>query len=95
MRVRLLLIDPQNSYSPCNVIDIQRHRLFSGFNRQPYYGKCGRQIMSIEFFLQSETQQRAVFQDVSSQENISTPEQSQQSDSMCKGIKILCRLQFS
>ena len=33
-------------------------------------GKCGRQIMSIKFFLQSETQQGEVFQDVSSQENI-------------------------
>ena len=38
MKVRLLLIDPQNSYNPRNVIDIQRRHLFSGFNWQLYRG---------------------------------------------------------
>ena len=38
MKVRLLLIDSQNSYNPRNVIDIQGHHLFSGFNWQPYCG---------------------------------------------------------
>ena len=57
--------------------------------------KCGHQKVSIKFFLHSETQKCDVFQDVSSCENIPTPEQSQESDSMWKGIKILCSLQFS
>ena len=38
MKVRLLLIDPQNGYNPHNVIDIQHRHLFSGFNWQLYRG---------------------------------------------------------
>ena len=51
--------------------------------------------MVAKFFWHSDTQKHEVFQDVSSSENISTPEQLQESDSMCKGIKITCSLQFS
>ena len=39
MKIRLLLIDPQNSYNPRNVIDIQRHHLFKGFKWQLYRGR--------------------------------------------------------
>jgi len=37
--------------------------------------KCGSQKVSIKFFLHSETQKHKVFQEVSSHENIPTPEQ--------------------
>ena len=46
--------------------------------------------MSIKFFLHSETQKREVFQDNFLHENIPTPKRSQESDSTCKGTKILC-----
>jgi len=36
--------------------------------------KCGRQKVSKKIFLQSKTQKRGVFQDVSLCEDISTPE---------------------
>ena len=49
MKVRLLLIDPQNSYNPRNVTDIQRRHLFSGFNWQLYRG----QMTEIHAFLSS------------------------------------------
>ena len=57
--------------------------------------KCGHQKVSIKFFLHSETQKRVDFQDVSSLKNVPTPERSQDSDSLLKGIKTLCTLQFS
>ena len=44
--------------------------------------------MSIKFFLHNETQKREVFQDDFLQENIPTPERSQEPDCTCKGTKI-------
>ena len=38
MKGRVLLIDPQNSYNPRNVISIQRRHVFSGFKCQLYRG---------------------------------------------------------
>jgi len=54
------------------------------------------QKVSIKFFLYSETQMHEVFQDFFSRENSPTLERSQEqeSDSMCKGIKILRSLQL-
>ena len=51
--------------------------------------------VSIKFFLLSETQIQEVFHDDSLSGNIPTPEQLQESDSTCKGMKTLCSLQFS
>ena len=137
---------PQNSYNPCNAIDIQRRHVFSGFNcrgrmaetsalfslfawllegfvltackkkmlcqvsklrelqlaiyanwRLKHFsespdGKRRRQIVSIKFFLHSETQKREVFQDDFLHENILllNDSKTEGSDSMSKGTKISC-----
>ena len=47
-------------------------------------------IVSIKFFLHSETQKREVFQDDFLHENIPTSRRLQESDSTCKGTKISC-----
>ena len=47
-------------------------------------------LVSIKFFLHSETQKREVFQDDFLHENIPTSKRSQESDSTCKGTKISC-----
>lgn len=54
-----------------------------------YQKKIGRQKVSIKFFSSQQKTNTRAFQKVSSHESISTHLWSQQSDSMCKGIKII------
>ena len=50
---------------------------------------------NVELFLCSKAWKCKVFQDVFLHKNSPTPEQSQEPDSTCKSISILCSLQFS